>query len=615
MSPFFTIISVAYNDAWSLTKSARSVFRQSFSDFEYIVVDGASLDGTRSLIEFWVTNGLISNAVSEPDTGVYNAMNKGISLAKGEFVCFLNAGDVFANDLVLAKAHEVLAKAPADGVLGWGELNGQIWASWAETEAFKLASLGFCHQSLFVKRALLLDHPFDERPFKTDSDTRQLGRLYAAGARIPIIPEVFAVRGGEPGISANISRTKVSIINTLIEEYPGIDEICAEQIVMFRRQCTGPLEMCALLENAAPPLQMHLAYMVLDTLLLRQSKQLSEFEAERLYDCAYSVLASHDVGTKTPVDKLLDSHNIRQTILEENAATSKALKSEIVHFGAQEKMRISKLQIARNARCDQEDYVVSLTSFPARISTLHFVIQSLVEQTCPPREIHLWLGKDEIRDRGWLPSALLEFEKQGLQVHFVNRTCHQYDKYLHNSSLNNNSPFVIVDDDVIYPPHSMESLLNTHRAHPHAVIANRCHLIGMTTDGAVEKYGKWLREIQVAQPRLRAIPTGAGGVLYPLGFLCEPMVTSVQDILAHAPYADDIWLKVCALARGIPTMSTPLSRGSDWYLRYTPTMKAGALHATNVDLGLNDLQIQRCFEWLSNQRPAWRLEFLDELLE
>jgi hypothetical protein len=193
-------------------------------------------------------------------------------------------------------------------------------------------------------------------------------------------------------------------------------------------------------------------------------------------------------------------------------------------------------------------------------------------------------------------------------VHFVPKTFHQYDKFMHNSNLNKETAFVIVDDDVIYPPTSMESLLNAHRAYPNAVIANRCHRIGITAEGDIEPYNLWPREIQVLVPDLCAIPTGAGGVLYPPNFLNNPLVTDVQSILAHAPYADDIWLKVCALARGIPTMTTTLSHGSSWYVRYTPTMKAGALHATNVDHGLNDLQIQRCFQWLSRVRPHWRDE-------
>ncbi|MBR9834396.1 MAG: glycosyltransferase, partial [Alphaproteobacteria bacterium] len=128
--PFFSIITVAYRDAWAASKTARSVFRQSFDDFEYIFVDGNSQDGTAALVEFWREQSLIDKAVIEPDRGVYDAMNKGIDIASGRYVCFMNAGDVFASDSVLRRAHEILTSSELDGCLGWGELNGQIWASW-----------------------------------------------------------------------------------------------------------------------------------------------------------------------------------------------------------------------------------------------------------------------------------------------------------------------------------------------------------------------------------------------------------------------------------------------------------------------------------------------------
>lgn len=611
-SPFFSIISVCRNDAWSLSKSSRSVFCQAFKDFEYLIVDGASTDGTAGLVEFWQANGLVSHAVSEPDTGVYNAMNKALRLACGQYVCFLNTGDVFASNDVLTKVHALLQGGQLDGLLGWGELNGQVWASWAEHEAFKLSSLGFCHQSLFVKRSLLLAQPFDERPIKTDSDTLQIGRLFAAGARIAIIPEVLAVRGGEPGISANLDRTKASIVNTLVEEYPPLSEETAEQIIAFRRVCAAPREMCDIVLQSSAPLRTHLAYMVLDTLFLQQSAKLTKTEADALFDCARDALAdSKSCDAVHTIERLLHAQGIRQSLMADHVAAAKALQAEISIFNTQEVARLEKLRAtADNFSPETGDFVVSLTSFPARLPTLHFVIRSLLEQTCRPREIHVWLGADEIPNRKWLPKALLEFEAHGLQVHFVRQTFHQYDKFLHNAELNKEKPFVIVDDDVIYPPNSMACLLEGHRAHPRAVIANRCHLMGISAAGQIQPYRDWPHEIQVSRPNLRAFPTGAGGVLYPPGFMSDPMVTQISDVLAHAPYADDVWLKACALARGIPTMTTPLSQGAKWYHRYTPTMRAGALHATNIDLGLNDIQIRRSTDWLARLRPNWRQELL-----
>jgi hypothetical protein len=534
-------------------------------------------------------------------------MNKGLQVATGRFVCFLNAGDVFASDDLLKRVHDLLATSGFDGALGWGELNGQIWSSWIEHEAFKLASLGFCHQSLFVRRELLDRHPFDERSFKTDSDTLQLGRLYAAGARIPIVPEVWAVRGGEPGISANLERTKASIATTLQDEY-GLDVATAEQVIAFRRQCTDPEAMAALLTGSLSPLCEHLALMVLDTLFLRQSVSLDAGTVERLYDSAVDVLSRRNrLATSETIERLLAAQAIRQAWLAARAEALSRLKRAIAEFQYQEQRRVAKLRATRRSQpAVHGDYIVSLTSFPARIQSLHLVVQSLIEQSLPPREIHVWLGRDEIAGRSWLPRALLEFESAGLRIHFSPRTFHQYDKFLHSGARHVDRPFVIVDDDVIYPTDSMQALVDGHRLFPKAVVANRCHRMAVSPEGFIRPYGEWAREIRVERPSLTAFPTGAGGVLYPPGFLSQPLVLQVRDVLANAPYADDLWLKACALALGIPTMSTRFSDGASWYLRYTPTMREGALHATNVDLGLNDMQMRRLEAWLTRVRPDWR---------
>lgn len=613
--PLFSIITVTRNDVWSLTKTARSVFQQVCTDFEYIIVDGASEDSTLSLVDFWKIQGLVTKSVSEKDTGVYNAMNKGLKMARGQFVCFLNASDVFADDDVLEKVGRLVQDRVLDGILGWGELNDQIWASWIEDEAFKMASLGFCHQALFARRTLLLEQQFDERPFKTDSDTRQLGQLYEHGAQISILPEVLALRGGEPGISADLERTRISINCTLIEEYPGLSDAQAEQIIDFRRKCTGVGNMLALMAQPDERLARHVAYMVLDTLFQKASKVFDKTQVETLTDKALEVLdADGNADALQPVEQLICAQARRAGFLNDNDVARDDLDRAVSKFQGEEEGRIKKVRAALPVgdKATSSSMVISLTSFPARIKTVHFAIRSLMEQTCRPKEIHLWLGRDEIPGRNWLPGRLRELEERGLQIHFADRTVHQYDKFMHNAALNGDDPFVIVDDDVIYPPQALEHLFKAHQEYPDAVIGNRCHRIGVGKDGTIVSYKDWKREQRMPRPSLQLLPTGAGGVLYPVGFLSDAMVTNVDDILSCAPYADDIWLKATALARAIPTMATALSHGADWYHRYTPSMWAGTLQYANVERGLNDTQIGQCLEWVARIRPDWHAEMLKD---
>ena len=103
MKPKISIITVNYNNLEGLKKTVESVKNQSFTDFEYLIIDGASSDGSASFIEENET--LFDYWVSEPDSGVYQAMNKGIEKANGEYLLFLNSGDHFVDQKVVERYH------------------------------------------------------------------------------------------------------------------------------------------------------------------------------------------------------------------------------------------------------------------------------------------------------------------------------------------------------------------------------------------------------------------------------------------------------------------------------------------------------------------------------
>lgn len=99
MRPSLSIITINYNNVKGLEKTIESVINQTFIDYEYIVIDANSTDGSKEIIEKYADK--ITYWVSEPDKGIYNGMNKGIGLAKGEYCLFLNSGDRLINTNVL----------------------------------------------------------------------------------------------------------------------------------------------------------------------------------------------------------------------------------------------------------------------------------------------------------------------------------------------------------------------------------------------------------------------------------------------------------------------------------------------------------------------------------
>ena len=109
----FSIITINLNNKAGLTKTIESVILQTYTDFEYIVIDGDSMDGSKAVIQQYQDK--IDYWVSEPDTGIYQAMNKGIKVAQGEFLLFLNSGDCLVSDKILeAVAESIMVPFRAD---------------------------------------------------------------------------------------------------------------------------------------------------------------------------------------------------------------------------------------------------------------------------------------------------------------------------------------------------------------------------------------------------------------------------------------------------------------------------------------------------------------------
>ena len=116
-TPKFSIITVTYNAEKVLEDTIQSVISQTYHHVEYIIVDGASKDGTLSIIDRYRSR--IHTVISEPDKGLYDAMNKAISLAGGDYLCFLNAGDCFHEDDTLQQiVHSINGNALPDVIYG-----------------------------------------------------------------------------------------------------------------------------------------------------------------------------------------------------------------------------------------------------------------------------------------------------------------------------------------------------------------------------------------------------------------------------------------------------------------------------------------------------------------
>jgi len=111
-----SIVTVCFNSVDTIEDTIRSVCEQQYAQIEHVIVDGGSTDGTQEIVGRY--NGRIKKFISEPDRGIYDAMNKGLALATGEVVAFLNADDVYASPTVIDEIVNAIWTDPADAIYG-----------------------------------------------------------------------------------------------------------------------------------------------------------------------------------------------------------------------------------------------------------------------------------------------------------------------------------------------------------------------------------------------------------------------------------------------------------------------------------------------------------------
>ncbi|MCL2295424.1 MAG: glycosyltransferase [Spirochaetes bacterium] len=168
--PKLSIITINLNNSQGLRKTIESVVSQTFTDFEYIVIDGGSTDGSVDVIRQYAEK--ITYWVSEPDTGIYNAMNKGIRKARGEYCVFLNSGDWLISSTTL---HDVFIEIenyiPADIYYSDRvDSDGSVFKFPKQMGINYLLYHPISHQNSLIKRKLFLEHGFYNENLRLASD-------------------------------------------------------------------------------------------------------------------------------------------------------------------------------------------------------------------------------------------------------------------------------------------------------------------------------------------------------------------------------------------------------------------------------------------------------------
>ncbi len=184
--PLITVVTVVYNHVKHLEEAIKSVINQAYQNVEYIIIDGGSTDGTLDVIKKY--EHVIDYWISEPDGGIYNAMNKGLNIASGDWLIFLGADDVLADCLV-----SVSRRMKRQDVVYYGNAelasSGKLYAG--SFNRYKLMQQNICHQAIFYPRSIYLYKRYEEE-YRWLADYKYNMDLWGDGVRFCYIPEKIA---------------------------------------------------------------------------------------------------------------------------------------------------------------------------------------------------------------------------------------------------------------------------------------------------------------------------------------------------------------------------------------------------------------------------------------
>ena len=216
-APLISVIVAVFNGVKTLQQCIDSVAKQTYPNKELIIIDGGSNDGTVDLLR--LNQEQISYCVSEPDQGIYNAWNKGLTQAQGEWICFLGADDFFWDLQVLERIAKQLERLPATINVAYGQImlintDGEnlysVGEAWEKIKDRFKQVMCICHQGVMHRRGLFEQYGKFDESFHITGDYELLLRELKTSDAV-FIPDIIIVAMRQGGISSKPVNTLLAM--------------------------------------------------------------------------------------------------------------------------------------------------------------------------------------------------------------------------------------------------------------------------------------------------------------------------------------------------------------------------------------------------------------------
>ena len=243
----------------------------------------------------------------------------------------------------------------------------------------------------------------------------------------------------------------------------------------------------------------------------------------------------------------------------------------------------------KSIEADDNDYIVSLTTYGSRTKTVHITLDSIFRQTLRPSKVVLWLSRQEYPNKiNDLPDQLRERYKNidSFDIKFCD-DLKPHKKYYECMLQNPTKIIITCDDDVFYPANWLLELNKLHKKFPDCICCTNAHKITFNNNREIDLYSNWIHLTEECGPSLLLCPVGVGGVLYPPNTLDKRLFDKVF-IQANCLNADDLWLKSMSILNN--TKVVKCNKYPYTFLNI-PSSSKNALSKTNVLQKRNDEQL------------------------
>ncbi len=556
-----SIITINYNNADGLRKTIQSVGSQTCQEFEYIIVDGASTDSSIEVIHSNFQTFEPSNVkwLSEPDKGIYHAMNKGIRMAKGEYCLFLNSGDCLANDRVLQEVMSLGLEADivaANAIFEKSALYEERLIISPETLRASDLILGYLpHQATFIRRSLFADiHPYDESN-KVVSDWAFFIEALLIHHKTYQHLQLFVARCETMGISnqpannvlmeeefhRNLQKIAPSLYDDFVELRKARREALDPQIIFLKK------------------IQKTLCYRLLWKLRKRMLRWgFYDWTNQQKQKRFYKKLVQEDEARKAEVQKQIES-----------------LPDNLLH-----------------STHNTADWIVSLTSYGKRVTeALPYALYSLLTQTLLPKRVVVYLDDDNWNENN-LPNILQTLKRKGVEFYFC-EDIRSFKKLIPALRMFPDEAIMTVDDDFYYNSNYMEWMQKAYAQSDKKTVLGSWGCIVEKRNGEFLPYSEW-RDCKYGNEKSEYSMFGCCCCCYP-PHIFDDEILKKEVFMELCPTADDLWFWAMERRQGISIkmiephgygLHRPVNRIEEYDLTQT-----GTLFFSNVTGGKNNEQL------------------------